>query len=66
MSCLVFAADLDSSSSESELDMDTPPYSPISDEESVFSDSDTEFDLSSDELAEEDLEDGMQKIFFYL
>ena len=47
--------------------MDTPPYSPISsDEESVFSDSDTEFDLSSDELAEEDLEDGMQNFFFYL
>ena len=58
----MFAADLDSSSSESELDMDTPPYSPISsDEESVFSD--TEFDLSSDELAEEDLEDSRQKFF---
>ena len=43
-------------------DQDAPSsFSPISssDEDSLFSDSDTEIDLSSDELTEDDFEHGM-------
>ena len=62
----MFPGDLDSSESELEMDaiqdQDAPSsFSPISssDEDSLFSDSDTEIDLSSDELTEDDFEHGM-------